>query len=193
MSLAGDFLPSFHVMLEEKKTKPTAVPGVTQSHNPRQFSSPPSRGSPPIYTLHSTLSPTSLFQFPLGNKFYLSWIFWNGFLIKYIPLRHRKTHLCLKRILILISAKPWPRHPLLPQEFTVKLTGEGYTSAGDTQFSFDSDNDGRCFIWLELEVSHTKMILKYSSMVVIFKLQLNNGGSGEVETHTTKWCHISRA
>lgn len=65
--------------------------GITHSCNLKWFSSPPSRRSPLLYTLHITLYLESLFQVSLENKFYLSWIFSDHFLIKYILLLHWKT------------------------------------------------------------------------------------------------------
>lgn len=190
-------------MLEGKQPvtgSPQLLLGITQSHNPNWFSSPPR--SDDCLPSHITyyFVPRVPISILTRKKFYLSW-----FLIPFSYQIHSPTtvkntftfeknsEFFWKRILILFSS--WCHH-IRDSCTSLSLGNSQLNSPGGTDTTPWSTSafpllEGPTatslsgFSWIFrgiLNQNNQLFILKNTSIVTIVKLQLDNGQSGETET-----------
>ena len=143
------------------------------------------------HTSYIILYLESLFQFLLGNKFYLC-----GFLIPFSYQMHsptaQKNTLTLEKnsdfIPKLMSPYPWLINASVPWKFTIKLPGRNlHNTLRHPCLRSPRKTYGHFFMglgWIFRDILHQNQlfILKVTSLVTIFKIQMNSGKSKEVET-----------
>ena len=142
----------------------------------------------------------SLFQLSLGNRFYLSWIFLMPFpyqihsppKLKNVFISDKNSDFSSQVNVTTFVAPCTPfslRNSQLNCPSYIRNTGAPCPPSTTRTY-------GCFFIWPVcmfrdiLNQNNQLFILKHVSIAIIFKIQRNNGKSGEAETHAVKLCRI---